>query len=564
MKHIITRFLLLVVCIVASSTLSLATEIIPTELQGEHVKSMFVQADVKKDGSVEITETIDYEFDTRQARGIFRTIPYTKENTKGAEYSMDIDILSVTDEFNKPYVYIEQKTNGKLQLKIGDTSHFVTGEKRYVIRYVITGSLTYFSDHDEFYWNVTGNDWNVPIANINYQVTLPAEVDASTVQYVCYVGEKGEADNACKIQGNDVMVSNLAAKQGFTVAVGFPKNVVAVVEPRKVTAFFDTTLGTIVAIVLALFAFIWYIVYPLWLPVKWFLYGRDSKATIGEVSAHFDPPMDHTGNPLNPTETGAVLDEVVDLKDISAMIVHLAQRGYLRIEERTRKDFYFIQLKDHKEDRNLQDVERKLLSTLFKSGAELRLKHAKIGKDIQTIREKVYKNLVTYKFFPENPEEVRTFYTIMSGLAWASLNFPLIITSMVFGRIMPRKTLEGINAANQARSLRNFLKTQERQLEFQVQNQMMFEKLLPYAVAFGVEKQWAERFKDIALTQPEWYVGYGNQSAMNTSSFITSLDSSFKTFSVNVTPTISTSGFSSGLSGGFSGGGGGGGGGGSW
>lgn len=93
-----------------------------------------------------------------------------------------------------------------------------------------------------------------------------------------------------------------------------------------------------------------------------------------------------------------------------------------------------------------------------------------------------------------------------------------------------------------------------------------FEKLLPYAVAFGVEKIWAKRFADIDMKQPEWYEGYSGYSYSSTN-FVRSLDSSFDRVNKAATPvssTSSSSGFSSGFSGGSSGGGGGGGGGGSW
>jgi uncharacterized membrane protein len=94
---------------------------------------------------------------------------------------------------------------------------------------------------------------------------------------------------------------------------------------------------------------------------------------------------------------------------------------------------------------------------------------------------------------------------------------------------------------------------------------MFFEKLLPYAVAFGVEKVWAGRFKDIKLHNPDWYQSYDNR-AFTTAYFLGSMNSSFSNFRTSATPTRSSSGFSSGFSsgGGFSGGGGGGGGGGSW
>ncbi len=97
---------------------------------------------------------------------------------------------------------------------------------------------------------------------------------------------------------------------------------------------------------------------------------------------------------------------------------------------------------------------------------------------------------------------------------------------------------------------------------------MFFEKLLPYAVAFGVEGVWAKRFEGIAGKPPEWYEGNYSERHFNSVIFAHSLSRSLGRVSTAAQPpssTRSSSGFSSGFSGGSSGGGfGGGGGGGSW
>jgi len=145
------------------------------------------------------------------------------------------------------------------------------------------------------------------------------------------------------------------------------------------------------------------------------------------------------------------------------------------------------------------------------------------------------------------------------------MNFPLALIAFTFGRAMPRKTIFGVESANISKSLKNFLTSQERQLEFQAKNQTMFEKLLPYAVAFGVERIWAQRFKDFQLKQPDWYSSYDSTRGFNSIIFASSLSSSMSSFRSAATPVSSTTGHSSGFGGGgFSGGGGGGGGGGSW
>jgi len=91
----------------------------------------------------------------------------------------------------------------------------------------------------------------------------------------------------------------------------------------------------------------------------------------------------------------------------------------------------------------------------------------------------------------------------------------------------------------------------------------MFEKLLPFAVAFGVERIWAKRFESLHIAPPSWYRSYST-TRFNSMMLVNSLNSSFRTVATSATPTRSSTGHSSGFSGGFSGGGGGGGGGGSW
>ncbi|MBI4137385.1 DUF2207 domain-containing protein, partial [Candidatus Roizmanbacteria bacterium] len=182
---------------------------------------------------------------------------------------------------------------------------------------------------------------------------------------------------------------------------------------------------------------------------------------------------------------------------------------------------------------------------------------------VSTVQDLIYADLVKEGYFPENPDKVRKYYAIIAGIAAFTFNFFLLIISAIFGRIMPKKTMEGVHASNVARSLKNFLTSQERQLEFQAKNQMFFEKLLPFAIAFGVEKVWAKRFQDIDMKQPDWYEGT-THGRFNSVVFTNSLHSSFNSFTSAATPTTSSSGFSSGFSGGSSGGGGGGGGGGSW
>ena len=540
-----------------------------TPLTGEHIDTLDNHITINQDGTITIEEQILYSFGELERHGIFRTLPLTRKNSEGTEYAMKVTVQSVSAD-DVPAQYTTSTEDNTLKIKIGDPNKTLTGQHIYGITYTIAGALNYFSDHDELYWNVIGPDWTVPIGRATAHIDSPYKSDVTTYQPVCYTGYPGSTESNCKlieIGTNTVLVSNsfLNPGEAFTIVYGMKPNMVAKLEPEKVIPFWQTWYGQILILGLIVAAIAWYLVYPLWLIIKWFLYGRDPKSTVGVVSAWFDPPKDKTGRALTPGETGTLLDERADFADISGMLVSLAQRGYLIISE-PKKDEFWLKRGAHYDDQHkLQSFEQTLLTGIFKKKEEVKIEDAKLYQTVENTKEQLYTKLVADGFFPKNPNSVRAFYTVMSALAVTTANVPLFISAALFGMHMATKTVQGAEAAAYARSLKNFLNSQERQFDFQGKEKMMFEKLLPYAVAFGVEDNWAKRFEKLNLPAPEWYQGY--DSSFNSRVFVHHLSSSFHSVQDAAIPpstTRSSSGFSSGFSGGSSGGGGGGGGGGSW
>jgi len=535
-------------------------------VRAEQINSFDSKITINKDGTIDVQETISYYFGDLQRHGIYRNIPYIKTNQDGKKFQLDFSNFSVTDENNLSYRYSRSIINNNIQLKIGDPNRTVTGVHSYIISYQVGGALSYFSDHDELYWNITGNEWTVSIASITSQVVWSQEIQKTDIKISCYTGVLGSINTQCnfyhdrdKVSINSV--SSLSAGEGLTVVVGFPKNIVAVLEPKEFVSFWNTFIGKLVGLVIGLLALIWYVFLPFYIIYKWFKTGRDPKGTIGITTAWYDPPKTTDRKRfLTPGEVGTLGDETVDLKDISATIVDLARRGYLRIEERKKGDFYLLNLENSKP---LLGFERLLIDKFFKTKKEIRLKDEHLYGEVEEIKKSLYEQTVTAGLFPKNPQSIRTIYYVIAALALFTANFFLALVAFVFGRVMPRKTVEGVNVFNVSKSLKNFLTSQERQLKFQADKQMMFERLLPYAVAFGVEKIWARRFETMNIKQPDWYQGYSG-GQFSSLIFVSSLSSSMSSFRSAATPTRSSSGFSSGFSGGSSGGGGGGGGGGSW
>lgn len=535
---------------------------INNSVTGERVEDFTSDISIQKEGSIDVKETIKYFFDSYR-HGIFRNIPFTKyDNNK--RYDMEYSFKPVTDESGNKYQVRTSQQGEQWVLQIGDPNNTITGAHTYIISYSVKGALGYFSDHDELYWNITGNGWDVPIQKTTANITLPPDVPEDKIKVVCYTGGYKETKHNCtgEINGSKTTISSTLfsnPNEGMTVAVSFPKGIVAVLKPVVYVPFFDRWYGKIVLFLIGIAILCWYIILPIWIIIHWYKNGRDPEVGLA-VTAGFDPPK--AGKRfLTPAETGTLIDETVQRRDIFSSIVDLARRGYIRIEEREKKDFYLVFLIKSKNPDKLQPFEEELLTGIFAGEKEIRLKDTQMYTTINAVSDMLYKDLVNNGYFKTNPKTTRTLYYVLGGFGIFTFNFVLAFVAFLFGKNMPKKTLSGAQQAIVAKGLKNFLTSQERQLEFQANKQMMFEKLLPYAVAFGVEKIWAKRFEKFNLKQPSWYQGYPG-STFSSIYFASALSNSYSSFAVASTPPSSSgSGFGGG---GFSGGGGGGGGGGSW
>lgn len=537
-----------------------------SEFTDEHIKDFNSIININKDGSISVTEKILYDFSNLDKHGIFRNIPFTKRDESGKRVDLTFENFVVQDENGKSYKFDKYNEGKQIVLKIGNPDKTITGVHTYIITYEVKGAVGYFENQDELYWNITGTEWNVPISTSSAAITLPENISNESFRSKCFTGSYGSEGSNCSsfVEGNSVhffTTSPLNAYEGLTTVAGFPKNTVAYLPPTLYVSFWEKPLGILIIVLIIFVGFVWYFVLPIYLIIEWIRRGRDPNVGV-PVRAWYDPPKTKSGRDLTPAETGALLDEHVNRRDIFAAIVDLARRGHLIIEEKKKEDFYLNGAKS-KETGVLLDFEKDLLDGIFKSGEKVHLKDVKLYKIVQDAESKLYDGLVLNGFFTKSPRATRNIYYAIGGAALFTFNWVLALVSFIFGRVMPRKTLFGAQQANVARGMKNFLVSQERQIKFQADKQMMFEKLLPFAVAFGAEKIWAKRFEKFDLKEPDWYRGYSG-GGFNSVIFMSSLNNSMGSFTVSSTPPSSSSrsGFSSG--GGFSGGGGGGGGGGSW
>ena len=526
--------------------------------------------EIQREGTLFIEEKIDVDFGSEEKHGLVREITYKKINQDGDRMKLGIDILEIKDQQGNEYRFSTDKIKDYIELKIGDPNKLITGQQTYVIKYRISGGLTYFSDHDELYWNLSGNYWNYPIESFNSRIKLPEGTNVENLKYLCYEGNASSEEQTCKISYDNgfIYVSSsrvLLPGEGITAGISFPKGLVAVLEPQKdnMSLFSKITLG-----LLSLLGSMWYLVLPLKILINSLKERRFTKQSEKVVSAWFEPPQYENGDVFTPAETGFILDKKIDHRELTATIIHLAQRGFIKIREDSKNYYSFLKQKDINTP-NLKDFEKKVLEALFEKGDEVRDRDLKNSRTlftkIEAFNKQVEDSLMREKMFEQTPSNIDAKNMIFTGVGFTTLNLLLGFVALIFGRGSAKRTSIGIEKFSEAKSLMNFLQSQDEQLNFQANNQMFFEKLLPYAAAFGVEKIWAERFKDISLVKPDWYEGSNFTSVAFVNGMTSNIGGSMRSaVSSSMTTTRSSSGFSSGFSGGHSGGGGGGGGGGGW
>ena len=308
----------------------------------------------------------------------------------------------------------------------------------------------------------------------------------------------------------------------------------------------------------------------------WFRHGRDEKTFRDTIMPHYRPPKG-----MLPTETGTIIDERLNPRDITATIIDYAVKGYIQIDELEKKD-YKLTLK--KPLPKLKKFESLILRKIFptnEKGISSKLSELKnkFHTQIPLIEKAIMTQLVKEDIFPKNPKYIRRKYAIMAGIPAAlifytadgwpvHLIFGILFSALIiflFGQIMPRKTKKGTEIYYVLKGLYEYIDTAEKdRLEFQEKNGILFEKLLPYAIAFGLTKKWSKAFADIIKIPPVWYHGYGPGFNMN--DFSRRLDKATTKLTNNITSSPGSRGGGawsggSGFGGGFSGGGFGGGGG---
>jgi uncharacterized membrane protein len=534
--------------------------------------------DVAPDGSIVVDETIVPRF-TGSWNGIFRTIPVQYRTPQGLNYTLRLDIESVTDAAGQALKYENSRERHYRKLKIW-VPGAADATRTVKLRYRVSNGLRFFDEHDELYWNVTGDEWEVPIETASARVRLPAGV--SGVRATAFRGAYGsteQSDVAVEPDGVAVQTSGgLGMREGLTLVVGWNPGVVhrpTAVEKSAQVVYANLPLAIPPLVFLGMLRL-------------WRARGRDPE--LAPIATQYEPPPHMT-----PAELGTLIDGKPDMRDITASIVDLAVRGYMHIAEAendrffglfSSKDYTFTLKKERDTWSELKPHERDLLGAMFAGSSTVSLSDLKnkFYKHLPGLREELYGRLVQDGFYSGRPDRIRLFYIvggILVGIAigvlssWIMIAFGMqpfagiaagIASAAIlvsFGWFMPSRTSRGTRELEKVLGFREFLSRVEGdRLQRVVKTPEMFERYLPFAMALGVEDNWARAFDGIYTQPPSWYTGPGGVGTFRPSSFTNNLSvmSTAAATTMSSAPRSSGgSGFSGGSSGGGFGGGGGGG-----
>ena len=473
---------------------------------------------------LEVTETLDANF-SEPKHGIVREIP-VRYVVGSHLYDLRFRLLAVTDVNGTPVTVQVTNEENRVRLRLGDADKLVTGPQRYKIQYSVDRAILWEGGHAVLRWNAVGTENRVPIEQAVVNVVLPRPAAPGEITSNFWTGAYGSRNQDATRSEPDASTLQfkanrpLAIGEGITVDVGMPEAMVARsgwLAQVGDWMFDNFPYGLIPFTALTCFGL-------------WWWRGRDA-AGRGTIVVEYTPPDD-----LAPAEIGTLIDERVDMRDLSSTFIDLAVRGYVSIKEVKSGGIFGYgssadyQFQKRKEPHGLKPFERTLFEQLFNEKDTVLLSSLKTRfyPAMDSARSQIYQSLSTQGYFQGNPDSVRNGFVgigilqvlLAVGLCWWLENYwfhrtflpPLIIAAVVgslivagTSRVMPRRTRKGRVAWERIRGLEEYIRRAEIDDIKAQDRQGVFERLLPVAICLNLSDRWAHAFKGLYVQPPDWY-----------------------------------------------------------
>ena len=424
----------------------------------------------------------------------------------------------------------------------------VDQQRTFILEYDIIGGLRVYANEageprQQIWWIAIGEEVTeiAPVEEASFTIELPTGVDLATV-VLDGPGSRDPAEHTSDGQTFTWTVSGLESGDSLEGRLEFPAIVEATApawqtedDERRLREQDRDGRDALLTLMMVGAGLLTVTAGGIGLLGFWYTQGRDPG--VGEVASYLSAPPDD----LPPGAAGALVDEEVNERDIVATLVDLGRRGVLKITEgeegqRFGGRGFTIEILEHKEE--LRPFERAFVTAIMggdaKPGSAVDLGAAKsrFSSQVDTIRSHMYDELVKRGYFPVSPETTRSGYRSKIRIGFVILTVGLFV---IGGRLidisgwvivpiaaitlfltafyqlaqhMPRKSVAGAEGAAKWRAFKRYLDDLDDKNAVEGADDI-FQKYLPYAVAFGLERSWVRKFANAGAPAPEWYGGFG-------------------------------------------------------
>lgn len=348
----------------------------------EAILSFDVTASVASDASITVQERIVVATEGKQIRrGIIRVFPVEHVTVEGKTLRVGFDLLSATLD-DAPVPHRTERAGRSLEIRLGDSkSELAPGTYVYTLVYKTTDQISSFEEHDELFWNVTGNDWIFPIHSASFRVRLPGGAEKALLGSAAYTGGRGSREQAARLRSDGTIETTrtLLPGEGFSVAIAWPKGIVA---PRalsleeRLARFATRQKAPLAAATVLLFLLVY--------GGGWILRGRDIPRET--VIPLFTPPEG-----CSPGFVRFARDRTFSNEAFTAELLQMAIKGFLTLEALP-EDRFVLRRRKGQPPKDPTSQEATLLALLFPGEAELLPLEAKSAAPLAKAHEALGKH----------------------------------------------------------------------------------------------------------------------------------------------------------------------------
>lgn len=293
----------------------------------ERIESFDVSARIAPDASLTVTEAIRIRAEHDRVRhGIVRVFPTDYRTKDDTVVRTGFELLSATLDGRETPV-LQTRVGPDIELRLGDPDKELDPNQLYefILTYRTTGQVLFLDQHDELYWNVTGNDWEFPIDRASFALTLPGHPPGRGITATAwYTGKRGEQKQDARqlADGSVETTTVLKPGEGMTVSLGWPKGILDPELAESPTPFPRWTPSPFRPALAGLFLGLSALLFMVWR-----LRGQDPPRAT--VIPRFVPPAGLDAGTLR-----FILTMRLDDQTMTAMLLGLCVKGALSIEER--------------------------------------------------------------------------------------------------------------------------------------------------------------------------------------------------------------------------------------